>query len=282
VGEADRYLRCAPHRRLTLALGLAAAKEIIMKLFIRAVCFFAIFFIPPVQADDLQKCKTQNHNSFKACERLASRNNPDGQFGLGLLFLEGNGVKKDYQKSFELMHKASMQGHAAAQFQVGQAYVNGQGVKRNFEEAYAWFLVSKENGNSIASRGIDFMESKNLIKKPRMNAITQRANDIYASTANKKGFQYDDTESSQNVSGLAEYCDMVMPTVDSVITYKKYGKPQSEARQLMIGMTDKQAIKMMNGVINWVWNTNVPVNEMNRYFKNKCLGQNKEVSFMFP
>ncbi|EAZ97559.1 tetratricopeptide repeat protein [Marinobacter sp. ELB17] len=253
-----------------------------MRLFIRVVCFFAIFFIPPVQASDLQRCKAQNLDSFKACERLASGNNPDGQFGLGLLFLEGNGVKEDYQKSFELMHKASMQGHAAAQFQVGQAHVNGQGVKQNFEEAYAWFLVSKENGNSIASRGIDFMESKNLIKKSKMNAITQRANDIYASTSNKKGFQYDDTESSQNVSSLAEYCDMVMPTVDSVITYKKYGKPQSEARQLMIGMTDKEAIKMMNGVINWVWSTNVPVSEMSRYFKNKCLGQSKEISFMFP
>jgi hypothetical protein len=253
-----------------------------MKLFIKAVALFANLLVLPVQASDLQRCKAQNHDSFTACERLASRGNSDGQFGLGMHLLEGNGVKKDYRRSFELMHQASMQGHAAAQFQVGQAYVNGQGVKRNFEEAYAWFLVSKENGNSIASRGIQFMESKKLIEKSRMDAITQRANDIYASTSNKKGFQYDDTESSQNVSGLAEYCDMVMPTVDSVITYKKYGKSQSEARQLMIGMTDKRAIKMMNGVINWVWSTNVSVSEMSRYFKNKCLRQSKEVSFIFP
>lgn len=253
-----------------------------MKLNIKVFGLLAMLFVFPVQASDLQKCKTQNQDSLEACERLASSGNPDGQFGLGLLLLEGNGVKQDYQKSFELMHKASMQGHAAAQFQVGQAYVNGQGVKRNFEEAYAWFLVAKENGNSIASQGIQFMESKNLINAARMNAITQRANDIYASTSDQKGFKYDENESSQQVSGLAEYCDTVMPTVDSIITYKKYGKSQSEARQLMIGMTDERAIKMMNGVINWVWNTNVPISEMSGYFKNRCLEQNEEVIFIFP
>ncbi|OZG71773.1 hypothetical protein BTA51_19245 [Hahella sp. CCB-MM4] len=253
-----------------------------MKLFIKVLALLVISVALPVQASDLQRCKVQNQYSFSACERLALSGNPEGQFGLGMLLLEGTGVKKDYRRSFELMYQASMQGHAAAQFQVGQAYVNGQGVERNFEEAYAWFLVSKENGNPIASRGIQFMESKNLIEKSRMDSITQRANDIYASTLNKKGFEYDDTESSQNVSGIAEYCDMVMPTVDSVITYKKYGKPQSEARQLMIGMTDQRAIKMMNGVINWVWSTDVSVSEMSRYFKKKCLRQSKEVSFIFP
>lgn len=253
-----------------------------MKLLTKALVFFAVFFVLPVQASDLQKCKAQNYDSFEACQRLASAGNPDGQFGLGMLFLEGNGVKQDYRNSFDLMYKASMQGHAAAQFQVGQAYVNGQGVKRDFEKAYAWFLVARENGNSIASRGIQFMESKDLVKKSRMDSITQRANNIYAATSNKKGFEFDDAESSKNVSGLAEYCDMVMPTVDSIIAHKKYGKSQSEARQLMIGMTDKRAIKMMNGVINWVWNTDVQVGEMSSYFKIKCLEKSQEVSFIFP
>jgi hypothetical protein len=253
-----------------------------MNLITKAICVLAILIGYPVQASDLQKCKAQNYGSIKACERLALRGDPDGQFGLGMLLLEGNGVKQDLQKSFELMFKASMQGHAAAQFQVGQAYVNGQGVKRSSEEAYAWFLISRENGNSIASQGIQFMESNKLIKTSKMDAITQRANDIYSKISNKKGFQFDESESTQKVSGIAEYCDMVIPTIGSVITYKKYGKPQSEARQLMIGMTDKRAIKMMNGVINWVWSAEVPVHNMDSYLKKSCLAQSKEVSFLFP
>lgn len=240
------------------------------------------FFSEVAMASDISLCKELNYQSYKPCERLSVAGDPDGQFGLGMLFLEGIGVAQDYAKSFELMYKAAMQGHAAAQLQVGQAYVNGQGVKKDHEEAYSWFLVSRENGNPIAEQGISFMDANRLIDQSRMSAITQRANDIYAKTTNKKGFQYDEKKSVQPVSGLVEYCDMVMPTVDGVINYKKYGKPRSEAQQLMIGMTDQRAIKMMNGVIEWVWNSNVSVDKMSAYFKRRCLAQSAEVDFIFP
>ena len=258
------------------------AKEIGMNKKSYILTVILICFSQVVIASDLSLCKALNHQSYKPCENLATAGNPDGQFGLGMLLLEGTGVRQDYSKSFDLMYKAAIQGHAEAQLQVGQAYVNGQGVKKDFEEAYAWFLVSKENGNTIADQGIRFMDEKLLIKKHRMSAVTQRANDIYAKTTNKKGFQYAPTESIQPVSGLAEYCDIVMPTVGSVINYKKYGKARSEAQQLMMGMTDQRAIKMMNGVIDWVWGSNIPVEKMNDYFKGKCLTQSPEISFIFP
>ena len=244
---------------------------------ITTICLFS----QVVFSSDLDLCKAQNHLSYKPCERLTTAKNSDGQFGLGMLLLEGNVAKQDYQRSFDLMYKAAMQGHAAAQLQVGQAYVNGQGVTKNFEEAYAWFLVSKENGNTIAVQGINFMDSNQLIKKHRMNAVTQQANDIYEKTTDKKGFKYDQNKSSIPVSGLVEYCDMVLPTIASVINYKKYGKPRSDTQQLMIGMTDQRSIKMMNGVIDWVWGSSVSVENMSSYFKSKCLVQSQEVSFIF-
>ena len=248
------------------------------------LCFTAIclsLFSQVAISGDIDLCKAQSTLSFKACERLSESGNSDGQFGLGMLLLEGHGVRQDYVKSFGLIFKAAMQGHAAAQLQVGQAYVNGQGVKKDYEEAYAWFLVSRKNGNSSAEQGINFMDTNRLIGQKRMNSVTQRANDIYAKTTNKKGFQYDEAKSVKPVSGLTEYCDMVMPTVDSVINYKKYGEPRSDAHQLMIGMTDQRAIKMMNGVIEWVWNSKVSVDKMSDYFKRGCLAQSPEVSFIF-
>ena len=82
-----------------LRVRIRSCKEIVLKLTIKVFGFLAILFVIPVQASDLQKCKAQNQDSFEACQRLASSGNPDGQFGLGLLLLEGNGVEQNYQKS---------------------------------------------------------------------------------------------------------------------------------------------------------------------------------------
>ena len=72
-----------------------------------------------------------------------------------------------------------------------------------------------------------------------------------------------------------------MPTIDSIINLKRYGKPKSNAQQLMIGMTNKSAIKMMNGAITWVWSNKISINKMSEYFKSKCLSQSDEVNFIF-
>ena len=240
-----------------------------------------IVMVPAASADDLIACKTQTLESYLPCKRLADKGDADGLFGLGMLYLEGTGVPKDYTKSFQLMHKSAMLGNAYAQLQVGQAYVNGQGTKQDFEEGYAWLLVSKENGNEIAQQGIDFLNQRKIIQQSRLNHITQRANDLYAQSKSKRGFKFDPTESEIPVSGVEEYCDMVMPTVDSVIQLKKWGKPRSSAQQLMIGMTDKRAIKMMEGVIDWAWSTRIPPAEMHDNFKQKCLKRSPELQFMF-
>jgi len=207
--------------------------------------------------------------------------NPDGQFGLGLLLLEGIGVQQDYTKSFNLMQQAAMQGHAAAQFQVGQAYVNGEGVNTDYEEAYAWFLVSKKNGNPTANKGIDLMNSYNLVPQSRLNSVIERANDIYAETTNEER-RNNESSDALPVSGLSEYCDMVMPTVESIINFKKYGKPRSSVEQLMEGMTDQQAIKMMTGLIDWVWRNSVSSDKIGQQFKQKCLSQSPDINFIFP
>jgi len=49
----------------------------------------------------------------------------------------------------------------------------------------------------------------------------------------------------------------------------------------MVGMTDPRAIKMMNGVIEWVWSVGISPEKMHKTFKAKCLSQSPDVGFMF-
>jgi hypothetical protein len=232
-------------------------------------------------AGDLDLCKELSSRSVAACQKLADRDDPAGLFGLGSLYLEGIGVQKDINKSFQLMYRSAMLGNAYAQYQVGEFYVNGQGVKRDVEEGYAWVLVSRENKNPIAQQGIEFLDKNKAIKPERLKYVTQRANELYAKTLNKRGFAFDPEKSQVPVSSVAEYCDLVMPTVDTIIQIRKWQKPRSTAHQLMVGMTDERAIKMMNGVIEWVWTRPLRPEQMHDDFKAKCLAQSPELAFMF-
>lgn len=247
-----------------------------------ALIFAFLILVPfTARADDLEVCKAQTPESYNSCKRLADAGDADGLFGLGLLYLQGIGVEKDYVKSFQLMYRAANLGNPYAQLQVGQAYVNGQGVRQDFEEGYAWFLVAKENGNDLAQEGIAFLNQRQMVKDSRLDEITRRANYLYAQTKVKHGFTFDPTESRIPVSGIEEFCEMVMPTVDDVILLKRLGNPRSDAHQLMIGMTDERAIEMMEGLVNWVWSSKVPADDLHEDFKRKCLIRSNEVGFMF-
>ena len=47
------------------------------------------------------------------------QNNPVGQSGLGLMYLHGKGVKKDYKKAFDYFRKAAEQSWVDGQLQLG-------------------------------------------------------------------------------------------------------------------------------------------------------------------
>ena len=56
--------------------------------------------------------------------------NPVGQSGLGLMYLHGRGVKKDYKKAFDLFRKAAEQSWVDGQLQLGTvAIFSGACVK---------------------------------------------------------------------------------------------------------------------------------------------------------
>ena len=246
-----------------------------------AIFVSMITFNSQIFASDRQVCKRLTLQSVTACRRLSEQEDSDGLAGLGFLYLDGIGVPQDDKKSFEFMLSAAMLGSEIAQSQVGLALANGQGVKQDYEEAYAWFLIAINNGNEEAQQGIDYLSQNGLVTDNRLTVITQRANELYSKTKKQKGYQFAPAGSEIPVSGVVEYCEMVMSTVDVIIFLKKKGEPRSSAQQLMIGMTDRRAISMMNGVIDWVWSIGIPEEQMHGNFKDKCLKQSQELGFMF-
>lgn len=71
----------------------------------------------------------------KACDS----GNADGCYNLGLLYVNGRGVKQDYQKAVKLFKKDCDSGNAEGCYNLGVSYNNGKGVKQDFYTAKQYY-----------------------------------------------------------------------------------------------------------------------------------------------
>ena len=62
--------------------------------------------------------------------------------------------KKEYAKAFELYRELAEMGQPEAQENLAVMYVNGEGVKRDNVLGYAWAAIAIENGGGEAAKGI--------------------------------------------------------------------------------------------------------------------------------
>lgn len=73
-----------------------------------------------------------------------------GEFNLGLCYLNGEGVRVDYQEAVRLFRSSAMKGYSAAQYMLGYCYGKGYGVMQNDAEAIRWYKKAAKNGDSEA------------------------------------------------------------------------------------------------------------------------------------
>jgi len=66
---------------------------------------------------------------------------PYANYYLGMMYLNGQGVKQDYAEAGKWFRKAAELHIPQAQYKLGWLYMSGQGLPRDFEQAYAWFRV---------------------------------------------------------------------------------------------------------------------------------------------
>ena len=65
---------------------------------------------------------------------LAREGNADAQYGLGVMYLGGLGVPRDFAEAADWVRMAAEQGNAAAQITFASMYDSGAGVEQRFED----------------------------------------------------------------------------------------------------------------------------------------------------
>lgn len=68
-------------------------------------------------------------------------------YAIAMLYWQGEGVPRDFHKSYEWLLKAAHLNHAGAQAKLGYLYTDGVAVPRDFNMAFEWYSKAAKQGD---------------------------------------------------------------------------------------------------------------------------------------
>jgi TPR repeat protein len=146
--------------------------RLILSIFLSA-CFFTF---NAVASTESEKCGNLFNDgkygqALVVCTKAADHGDATAQYYLGVMYYNGNGVKRDYAKSFKLYQKAADQGYTGPMYNLGMMLDNGLGVPRNHLEALRMFRAAADGGFAQAQYWLGTLyENGNGVEKDNFQA----------------------------------------------------------------------------------------------------------------
>jgi uncharacterized protein len=91
---------------------------------------------------------------FQETKTRAEQGEAAAQCDLGFMYIDGQGVAKDYAEAAKWLRKAAEQNNAVAQYNLGAAYAIGSGVTKDEAEALKWFRKAADQNNADAQHNL--------------------------------------------------------------------------------------------------------------------------------
>ncbi|QLR76064.1 sel1 repeat family protein [Citrobacter freundii] len=113
--------------------------------------------------------------SFALYSRSAKQGYGNAQFNIGNAYRHGRGVTQDYQKAIEWYQKAAGQGIIKSQVVLGNMYISGQGVPVDSNKAIKWYVKAAQNNDTAAMNNLGNIYSDGV----NIPTDNQRAEDWY-------------------------------------------------------------------------------------------------------
>jgi TPR repeat protein len=79
--------------------------------------------------------------------KRADQGDSAAQRALGALYMNGEGVSRDYANGLKWISRAAAQGYSTAQLDLGTIYQNGLGVPQDYVIAHMWFNLASAAGS---------------------------------------------------------------------------------------------------------------------------------------
>ena len=94
---------------------------------------------------------------YRIASEFAKKGDKAGQYILGELYMQGQGVQKNAWTAGQWYKKAAAQNHPSAMFSLGSIYVTGVGAKKNPALAFQFYTKAAAKGVPDAYRGLGIM-----------------------------------------------------------------------------------------------------------------------------
>ena len=103
--------------------------------------------------------------------RAAEQGNPKAQTALGILYLKGSGVPRDFLTGVHWLQRAAGQDLPLAQNELGVMYATGRGLPQDLDQATSWCAKAAANGLRIAQSNLDLIQAA---KRNHAGGVTTR------------------------------------------------------------------------------------------------------------
>jgi len=147
----------------------------LMDLLIR-VFLCSVLLISATRADMDQGLMAYANGDFETAARvfsaMAAKGDKEGQYYMGLLYEEGQGVEKSYQEAVNNYSNAARQGFLDAYFALGEIYLRQPGGKRDRVSAYYWLGMAAKHGHP---RGDDEFRRNKRAMTPEEIRLAEQA-----------------------------------------------------------------------------------------------------------
>ena len=95
--------------------------------------------------EDILLCEIFSPDAAKAILTEAEKEDAQAQRNLGMMYFNGNQVKKDRKEAAKWLRKSAEQGNAKAQAHLALMYLRGEGVTKDLVTGKAWLTIFDKN-----------------------------------------------------------------------------------------------------------------------------------------
>ena len=127
-------------------------------------------------------------------EKAVEGNNAAAKNGLGVIYYKGQGTRKDLSKAIKLWKQASEQGNKEAQNNLALMHYNGEGVKQDYEKAAELWTQAAEAGDTESKfmLGVMYLNGTGVAQnnKKARILIKQATSDGHLESYGVMGYMY--------------------------------------------------------------------------------------------
>ena len=117
---------------------------------------------------DMLSCEVFSPDAARSHLEKAKKGDAQAQYFLGMMYSNGNQVKKGFKESAKWWRKSAEQGNAPSQAFLALSYFRGEGVPKDPITGYAWMHIAEINGvvNDISgSEDLVYEKVESLARK---------------------------------------------------------------------------------------------------------------------